>query len=179
MAYDGLPLDVSAAEVATLLRGQAQRDGSPFHPTVIHFAGHGETDVSQPQFTGLLLNGGHRLSPTVVRGFTLVRRTRPFVFLNACEAGVAGETLAHLGGLVGAFLATGASAFIAPLWKVDDDEAHDIALAFYQSVLVDGKTVGAAMRDIRRTYSANASSATALAYVFYGNPNLTLVRGVA
>ncbi|HEX7823830.1 MAG TPA: CHAT domain-containing protein, partial [Mycobacterium sp.] len=177
--YGGLPLDVSSETIAALMGCEYQRNGSDFRPTVIHFAGHGQTDVNNPQFTGLLLNGGKRLDPAVIRGFDLVSATQPFVFLNACEAGVASETLAHLGGLVGAFLAEGTRAFIAPLWKVDDVEARDIALAFYKSVLVDGMSVGAAMQDIRRRFTAASTSATALAYVFYGNPNLVLKRGVA
>ncbi len=178
--YGALPLQVSHADVATLMTtGALHRDGKPFAPTVIHFAGHGHTDVANPQFTGLVLTGGDRLDPLAVRGFDLVEQQRPFVFLNACEAGVGGETLTKLGGLVGAFLGEGARGFVAPLWKVDDVEASLIALEFYRRTFEDGQTVGEAMRGIRQRYTPDSTSATALAYVFYGNPNLRLQRGAA
>jgi CHAT domain len=178
MAHRALPLSVKDSDVTSLLACALQRDGAPFEPTVIHFAGHGETDVNNPEFTGLVL-GGTKLNPFMVRGFQLVAKRQPFVFLNACEAGVAGETLAQLGGLVGAFLAEGARGFVAPLWKVDDVEARDIAVEFYRRTLIDGETVSEAMRQIRRQFSKDSGSATALAYVFYGNPNLRLERGAA
>jgi CHAT domain-containing protein len=102
------------------------------------------------------------------------------VFLNACEAGVSGEALLAVGGLVGSFLATGASGFIAPLWEVDDTEAHDIAIEFYRRTFDEGQTVGEAMRAIRSRFRATGGgSATALAYTFYGNPALQLNRSVS
>ncbi|HUO40202.1 MAG TPA: CHAT domain-containing protein, partial [Mycobacterium sp.] len=179
LTYGALPLRVSDTDVAALMSCSLRRDGEPFRPTVIHFAGHGQTDVNNPQFTGLVLTGGYKLDPLMVRGFRLVAEQRPFVFLNACEAGVGGATLAELGGLVGAFLAEGACGFIAPLWKVDDVEAHDIALEFYRRTLVDGQTVGEAMLAIRQRYTPQSTSASALAYVFYGNPDLRLKRSAA
>jgi hypothetical protein len=178
MAHRALPLSVKDSDVTSLLACALQRNGAPFEPTVIHFAGHGETDVNNPEFTGLML-AGTKLNPFMVRGFQLVAKRQPFVFLNACEAGVAGETLAQLGGLVGAFLAEGARGFIAPLWKVDDVEARDVAVEFYRRTLIDGETVSEAMRQIRRQFSNDSGSATTLAYVFYGNPNLRLERGAA
>jgi CHAT domain/Ternary complex associated domain 7 len=177
--YGALALQVSHTDVKALMSGQLQRHGKTFAPTVIHFAGHGHTDVANPQFTGLVLTGGYRLDPLVIRGFRLVEQQRPFVFLNACEAGVGGETLTKLGGLVGAFLAEKARGFVAPLWKVDDVEASLIALEFYRRTFEDGQTVGEAMREIRRRYTPDSTSATALAYVFYGNPALRLQRGSA
>ncbi len=176
MAYGAMPLGISDADVAALMDCTLQRDGEAFTPTVIHFAGHGRTDVANPQFTGLVLAGGYKLDPWVVRGFRAVEEQHPFVFLNACEAGVGGETLITLGGLVGAFLAEGARGFIAPLWRVDDIEAHDIAIEFYRRTLDEGQTVGEAMRGIRGRFRSGSGSATALAYVFYGNPALRLQR---
>ncbi|WP_082974883.1 CHAT domain-containing protein [Mycobacterium sp. E3247] len=175
-AYAALRLEVSDTDVTALMQCALQRGDAPFHPTVIHFAGHGQTDVNNPQFTGLVLANGNRLNPFEIRGFRLVEQEQPFVFLNACEAGVGGETMSDLGGLVGAFLAEGARGFIAPLWKVDDVEAREIAVDFYRRTFVDGQTVGEAMREIRRRFTPDSQSATALAYVFYGNPGLRFQR---
>ena len=56
------------------------------------------------------------------------------MFLNACQVGMAGETLGQYGGMAQAFVEAGASAVIAPLWSVKDDVARDISLRFYQAV---------------------------------------------
>lgn len=177
MTYGALPLDVSTAAVVALLTCRLERDSQPFTPTVLHFAGHGQTDVANPQFTGLILQNGRTLNPVTINGFDLVGRYQPFVFLNACEAGVAGETLMNLGGLVGAFLVSGARGFLAPLWQVDDDVARDIAVEFYEHTLGERATsVGEALRRLRRKYTPDSVSATPLAYVFYGNPDLRLQR---
>ena len=179
MAYGALPLGISDTDVVALLECTLQRDGQPFRPTVIHFAGHGQTDVDNPEFTGLVLAHGIRLDPYALQGFDLVEQQRPFVFLNACEAGVAGESLNQLGGLAGAFLIEGARGFVAPLWEIDDVQAREVALEFYRRTLGEGQTVGEAMCEMRRQYGANSTSATALAYVFYGNPDLRLQRTAA
>lgn len=177
MTYGALPLEVSTADVVALLTCRLQRDGQLFTPTVLHFAGHGQADVANPQFTGLILQNGRTLNPVTINGFDLVGRYQPFVFLNACEAGVAGETLINLGGLVGAFLVSGARGFLAPLWQVNDEVARDIAVEFYEHTLGEQATsVGEALRRIRRKYTPDSVSATPLAYVFYGNPDLRLQR---
>jgi hypothetical protein len=177
-SYGALELSAQNADVTALMDGDLQHDGHPFEPTVIHFAGHGQTDVNNPQFSGLVLADGRKLDALAISGFDLVSRQLPFVFLNACEAGVATETLDNLGGLVGAFLLGGARAFIAPLWKVDDNLARDLAVEFYRRTFENGESVGEAMRQIRRQFSKDSASATQLAYVFYGHPDLRLERGV-
>ena len=52
----------------------------------------------------------------------------PFVFLNACQVGSAGEMLGSYNGIAEAFLQAGATAVVAPLWNVDDTIAQKIAL---------------------------------------------------
>lgn len=177
--YDALELSASDSDVTALLEGTLERNGKNFEPTVVHFAGHGQTDVDNPEFSGLLLEDGSRLDRATIRGSNLVNDTRPFVFLNACEAGVAGETLMNLGGLVGAFLGEGARGFIGPLWKVNDAVARNVAEEFYRRTLQGRETVSEVMRQIRRKFSSDSPAASELAYVFYGNPDLRLERGPA
>jgi hypothetical protein len=179
MAYGGMPLTASDSDVTALMGCNLQRAGQAFKPAAIHFAGHGQTDLNSPQLTGLVLADGRRLDPIAVGGFPLVAEQQPFVFLNACEAGVADETLMNLGGMVGAFLLEGARGFVAPLWKVDDGDARDIAIEFYQLTFSAGETVGEAMRQIRLKFNPESASATSLAYVFYGSPDLRLEHGAA
>ena len=55
--------------------------------------------------------------------------------------------------------------------------AKGIALDFYQATLGDGLSVGEAVRRIRAGFgSGQAGTATPLAYVFYGHPDLHLSR---
>jgi len=70
----------------------------------------------------------------------------------------------------------GCRAFLAPLWSVDDQTAHDVALQFYERVLDDGVPVSEALREIRARFDvrADAPPASWLAYAFYGHPDLVL-----
>jgi CHAT domain-containing protein len=110
------------------------------------------------------------VEPDVIVGFDLTHQ--PFVFLNACQVGMAGETLGQYGGMAQAFVEAGASAVIAPLWSVKDDVARDISLRFYQAVFS-----GTSPAEFLRAERARPSeSGTNLAYVLYGHPLLELSR---
>ena len=178
-SYHGLPLTVSEGDVDRLMDAALERRGRPFSPTVVHFASHGEVSLAQQQFTGILLSGGRRLDLLTVEGSRLGKASRPFVFLNACQVGTAGSILSTYGGLAGAFLGSGCRGFLAPLWNVDDDVAKKIALDFYAKTLkASGSvSVGEAVRQIRAGFGdGSGGTATPLAYVFYGHPDLLLQR---
>jgi hypothetical protein len=180
LRYRGLPLTASEDDVDRLMKGALERDGSPYQPTVVHFASHGQVSVNQPQYTGILLSGGRKLDLLMVAGSKLGRAGSPFVFLNACQVGTASTILSTYGGLAGTFLGAGCRGFVAPLWNVDDDVAKDIALTFYDRTLTQGETVGEAVRQIRAGFGDGAAgTATPLAYVFYGHPDLVLSRAGA
>jgi CHAT domain-containing protein len=175
--YRGMRLKATEADVERLLGNQLQRDGAAYLPRVVHFACHGEYDPAHEQYSGIVLSeGGHRLSPVIVQGTKLTRAAQPFVFLNACQVGTAGRVLSEYGGMAGAFLAEGCRAFIAPLWNVDDQAAHDIAISLYQQALEEGVPVAEVLRQIRSGFTTGGApqNATSLAYVFYGHPALTL-----
>ena len=177
LRYAGLPLSVSEGDVDRLMTGALERDGVAYAPTVVHFASHGQVSTQQQQYTGILLSGGRRLDLLTVEGSLLGESSAPFVFLNACQVGTASTVLSTYGGLAGAFLGTGCRGFLAPLWNVDDEVAKGIALDFYQATLGDGLSVGEAVRRIRAGFgSGQAGTATPLAYVFYGHPDLHLSR---
>ena len=176
LRYSAMPVTVSADDVARLMSNELERNGGPYRPNVVHFAAHGQVDPNYPEYSGVLLTqAGSRLDALAVRGFRLVREAKPFVFLNACEVGTAGTVLSEYGGLAGAFLGDGARGFIAPLWKVNDDVAAQLALDFYRHTFDEGMTVGRAMQALRHDL-ADSEEATGMAYVFYGNPALVLRR---
>ena len=104
----------------------------------------------------------------------------PLIFLNACQlAQSTGDLLCDYGGLAGAFLIEGCRGFLAPLWSVDDTQAHDLAIEFYRLALTEGVEVGEVLRRLRLLFLTSAKTAghartTPLAYVFYGHPELHL-----
>lgn len=176
-AYGALSLAADEEAVTELLAGTLQEQGKPFHPDVLHFACHGEVSLGTQQFTGLLLQGGRRLDLLTVEGSELGEAGAPFVFLNACEVGTASTVLSEYGGLAGAFLLAGCRGFVAPLWKVNDEVAGQIAVDFYAAALAEGLPVGEAVRRVRARFREGGTPAvTALAYVLYAHPDLVLTR---
>jgi hypothetical protein len=156
---------------------------------VLHLALHGQFDPASTE-EGLVLlretGDGQRapqyLRPDHVKGVLMPRH--PFVFLNACQTGAGKQVLGDYGGLAAAFIRSGASAVVAPLWNLDDEVARSVAREFYGSVY-SGNGVGAAeaLRRIRARYAFDrfadgewAPSPTYLAYQLFGHPRLRLIR---
>jgi hypothetical protein len=165
-------------EVDRLLDNTLTDRGRPVSFDVVHVACHGEVDAANPALNGIVLSDSAiRLDPTIVRGSAVGRALAPIVFLNACQlAQSTGELLCDYGGMAGAFLVEGCRGFVAPLWSVDDQLAHDTALDFYRLSLGGGVEVGEVMRRLRMRFSAipGHSQTTPLAYVYYGHPELRL-----
>ncbi|HET6685618.1 MAG TPA: CHAT domain-containing protein, partial [Jiangellaceae bacterium] len=160
-AYGAVIVDAKIESLVACLEGEPPAQ-------VLHFAIHGKFDPTGVQ-DGLILEDGS-VEPDVIVGFDLTHQ--PFVFLNACQVGMAGETLGQYGGMAQAFVEAGASAVIAPLWSVKDDVARDISLRFYEAVFS-----GTSPAEFLRTERARPSeSGTNLAYVLYGHPLLELSR---
>ena len=180
LRYDGLKLAATIDDVDHLLEDRLEREGALATVEAVHFACHGEVDLRNPAYNGIVLSDGQvRLDPTVITGSQLGRRGRPFVFVNACQLGTAGEVLGDYGGLAGAFLNEGCRAFLAPLWSIDDQIAHDMALQLYRRAVEDGVPVSEVLRELRGKIDLTGDTPPAswLAYVFYGHPDLTLTRG--
>jgi CHAT domain len=105
------------------------------------------------------------------------RKSRPLIFLNACEVGRPGAGLAAVGGFAASFIACDAGAVIAPLWAVDDGVAHQVAVTFYGTVKKKPETPFAdILRELRaKAYAAEGEDSYA-AYCFYGDPHASAVR---
>jgi hypothetical protein len=141
---------------------------------ILHFAVHGQWDPGGPEDGLVLLDG--TLSPDQVNGGELA--ARPLVFLNACQVGQANEVLGDYAGMAAAFLKAGASAVVAPLWSIDDATARSIAMSFYREVLTEGVPPAEVLRRARAGFKSESvkQSSTYLAYQFFGDPRLELVR---
>jgi hypothetical protein len=142
--------------------------------SVLHFSVHGSYDPGGSE-DGLVLTDRSVLAPSVVEGQDLA--SEPFVFLNACQAGSGQEILGNYAGLAAAFVKRGASAVVAPIWSIKDDQAREIALAFYDRAF-QGEAPAEILREVRARFGAepHPNSGTCLAYQFFGHPALRLRR---
>lgn len=180
--YGAIKLIAEPPQIKQLLTAKLPTAGGATGAEAVHFACHGEATQGHVLDAAIILGQGQRMSPTWLANAPLGKQHRPFLFLNACQVGKAGELLGSFSGFAGESLKGGFSGFLAPLWSVDDGLAHDMALEFYDRVFGAGGTppepVASVLRDLRRRFAPESekSSATRLAYVFYGHPNLTLHR---
>ena len=116
-----------------------------------------------------LLSDG-RLSARAIRNTLRWRDTQPWlVYASACEAGMDGGDTApvyqsDVFGLASAFLDHGVSAFIGPLWRIDDQVASEIAVAFYQQLLKERQTIGEALRFAKAQAKAKPSTPRAMSW---------------
>jgi CHAT domain-containing protein len=148
----------------------------------IHFAGHGAVRVKGgvPQYA-ILLNDGE-IAPdtwTSLRGDSAAPGT--VYFFNACEVGETTQFMNDVDGWAPALLSNGASGYIGALWDISDVTANRFAAVFYKS-LIDSfrqtKSVRLArvLTETRRQVFEETKDPTALAYVFYGDPALSIER---
>jgi len=138
----------------------------------IHFSCHGEMNVELPAESALWLEDFPKFVTAYVASEAVregVGREHPFVFLNACQVAGVGTQLSRVVGWPQTFLDAGASACVAPLWSVVDENAKAVATSFYQLVFKEGKTLGEALQQIRVDWKGRRSL-TFLSYVLYGDP---------
>jgi hypothetical protein len=149
---------------------------------LLHVSGHGDSSKTTVIRASLLMtgrvapNGKYEEDPltdSAVRSqLAFDPKSRPLVFLNCCDAGRAGNTIAGVGGFAGAFLkpssGRGAGAFVGAQWSVGDDTALTFALEFYKTLL-GGKPLVEATREARAA-AKSAGELSWLAYTVYGDP---------
>lgn len=149
---------------------------------IVHFSCHGKTDVDAPRKATLSMEDGVEVLKASTVATPEVRagegRSQPIVFLNACQAGAAGQFLSMVFGWPQAFLQMGATACVAPFWRVMDDRAKKVAEAFYQGALAGDdaglpRQLGEVLRRIRAQWK-DEKSLTYLGYILYGDPTTVL-----
>ncbi|MDX2000602.1 MAG: CHAT domain-containing tetratricopeptide repeat protein [Thermoanaerobaculia bacterium] len=139
----------------------ARRELLGSHPwtayAYLHFATHAVVDPRMPARSGLALS---HLTPdgTPVDGFVRVpelarlQLAADLVVLSACESAggrqVRGEGLV---GLVQAFFESGARAVLVSLFPVEDQDAAELMVRFYQGLLVAGRPPAQALRAAQRS----------------------------
>ncbi|HXZ28972.1 MAG TPA: CHAT domain-containing protein [Terriglobales bacterium] len=150
---------------------------------LVHFAGHGAVaqQGGAPEYAILLEDGP--LDLMTWRGMTPLRQHHhPVVFFNACEVGQSQKVANFVDGWAPAVLRIGASGYIGALWPVNDRVAALFAARFYQAMESELAQAGGRARvsevltRTRRDVFRETGDPTALAYVFYGDPNLAFSR---
>ena len=158
---------ITPASTKRIIDVLADRGGTAVR--ILHFAGHGRVETPIVNSCLACEDGDVRILQVRRQETRLGETYQTFVILNACEVGAAGDVLGEVGGWAEAFAFCNFSGFIAPLWAVFDDHAKLAMETFFEAILVRGKPVGEALRDVRATYGE--FSPTFMSYVYYGDVN--------
>lgn len=144
----------------------------------IHFICHGSASRSDADTWPLHLEDHRELIPADLEGEAARWcAAHPLVFLNACEVGQSGLSIAGVGGWAMQFLEAGAGAFIGPMWSVRDSRASLFAESFYRAFL-QGVSVGHATFQAReRLRMKFPQDLTWLAYTVFARPNAVCRNG--
>ena len=147
---------------------------------IVHFAGHGlvQADRGIDSYSILLEDG--RINLTTWMGLSPTRfETHPFFLFNSCDVGQSQRIADFVQGWAPAVLELGACGYIGALWPLEDDAASAFVVDFYSRLYSEGPLrgrVAAALLETRRSF-LDQGHPIALAYVFYGDPHLTLRLG--
>lgn len=174
-------LDADSVSLSSQLRRPGPID-------VLHVSGHGMSTVGGVIRASLLMTG--RVDPQgryetdeltdimVKTRLSFDANSQPIVFLNACQAGRAGNSMVGIGGFAGAFLkptsTRGAGAFIGAQWSIGDSTALTFATKFYEALL-GGQTLVDSTRAARNA-AKEAGELSWLSYTVYGDPTAIAVR---
>jgi len=152
---------------------------------IVHFAGHGQVSEENgvPRFTILLEDS--EIDPATWQALgSAAGATHPLFFFNACDVGESRQFMNEVDGWAPALLGNGASGYIGALWPVKDSTAALFASTFYAFLdksLATGHylNVASLLAHTRAQVFRETGDATALAYVFYGDPKLVLAAPTA
>ena len=170
---------VDTLEGTAAVRARVLREMGSGTYDVLHFAGHGFFDTSDPGASGLVCANG-----AVLRGSDLagIASLPTLVFFNACEAARVRRPgrsararlfgLRRSSSLAEAILDGGVANFVGTHWPVGDDAALAFSSRFYEGLL-GGARLGETMLAARRVVAA-AGSIDWADYVHYGNPAFRL-----
>ena len=148
----------------------------------IHFSGHGEVNdpgTGSPVFAIQLLD--QALDPTTWRALTFAPHDKgnPFFFFNACDTGRPARSAASCRAGVRPCWPAAPSGFIGGMWPLTDRTAASFSTSFYGGIadhLKDGPVyLAEVLQDVRQQFYETGDP-TYLAYTFYGNANLQIVR---
>jgi CHAT domain-containing protein len=140
---------------------------APQKVSMVHFAGHGRA-ADQDGTAGLMMQDdwvvASDLNSSTAR---LGRRDRSMVVLNACEMADVGSDLGWVSGWAPLLVRHRFGAVVAPLWRVQDNAAHDVIVSGLDRMYHAGIGIGAAFAQARA--EGASISAAPYAFVAYGD----------
>lgn len=148
---------------------------------IVHFAGHGTAQATAnapPAFSMRLEDGD--VDPTTWRGMapTNARKSTLF-FFNACDMGQTARVAAFVDGWAPTMMELGSCGCIAAICPVQDEGAARFARSFYAGAFAaapnDPICVAELVRKARAELLAQGSL-SGLTFVYYGDPDLHIVR---
>jgi CHAT domain-containing protein/tetratricopeptide (TPR) repeat protein len=126
---------------------------------IVHFATHGLLNSERPELSGLvfsLIDREGKPQDGFLRLHEIynLQLNADLIVLSACETGLGKEIKGEgLIGLTRGFMYSGAPRVVASLWTVDDLATAELMKLFYQRMLKDGMTAGAALRAAQLEFS--------------------------
>ncbi len=131
---------------------------------LIHFAGHAVFNAEHPTQSAWILSDGPLWAQEIRNTLARVETPPRLVFANACQAAMDGKPpdVRFQGDVFGpatAFVNQGAAAYIGPLWPINDTLALQMALDFYQAMLLQRRSLGQALH-FARTQAKQATLPT-------------------
>lgn len=122
---------------------------------IVHFAGHGRYDAASPHLSCWIFSDEPLYAFELRHTLANAEVTPWLVYGSACEGGRDGMApRGYHGGVYGmasAALGQGVAAYIAPLWKIREADATNLASAFYEALLLRRASVGEALAIARRS----------------------------
>ncbi|HET9702610.1 MAG TPA: CHAT domain-containing protein [Vicinamibacterales bacterium] len=116
---------------------------------IVHFAGHGRYDSENPERSCWTFSDGPLYAFELRHTLANAQVTPWLIYGSACEgASDGGEGRGYHDGVYGmasAVLGQGVPAYIAPLWKISETDAKNLAAAFYEALLLRRTSVGEAL----------------------------------
>jgi len=149
---------------------------------IVHYAGHAEHNAEAPEKSGWMLRDG-KLSAEEIISMTGAMPMPSLVFSNACQTGQTEEWKLEedcedrIFGLANAFLLSGVQHYIGTFWEIPDEAGSYFAAHFYQSI-VQGMTIGEAMRRARMALINKYGEDTIVwaSYMLYGDPTTAYIH---
>jgi hypothetical protein len=125
---------------------------------IVHFAGHGRYDAEHPERSCWMFSDGPLYAFELRHTLAHAEVLPWLIYGSACEgAQESGRASASHGyhdgvyGMASATLGQGVAAYLGPLWPISDTDAKNLAVAFYEALLLRRTSLGEALALARRS----------------------------
>jgi len=142
----------------------------------VHFAGHADYDINNPQESGWRLTSGNLMARDIIK-MAGAGVMPALIFSNACQSArtedwsIKQKFHEEIFGLANAFVLSGVKHYVGTFWEVLDEPSNQFAIEFYTQ-LVNGATIGEAVRQSRMALIEKYGEETIVwgSYLLYGDP---------